>query len=236
MVSLRSPLKILVLGGIGALLTVWVVENPQDSLVARLVTYDKVWGLLAQHLYLVGISALLAVVTAVPLGIALTRPRLRSWAPRVLALVNICQTVPSLAVVALSVGLMGVGARPAIIALWIYALLPILSNTLIGFQEVDASITEAAHGMGMKALHVLFRVELPMAAAMIMAGVRTAVTITIGSAILAAFVGGGGMGNLIIAGNNISRWQVLVLGAALPVLMALMADIAFESFEKQVEI
>jgi osmoprotectant transport system permease protein len=90
--------------------------------------------------------------------------------------------------------------------------------------------------MGMKAWHVLFRVEIPMAASMIMAGVRTAVTITIGSAILAAFVGGGGMGNLIIAGNNISRWQVLVLGAALPVLMALIADIAFESFEKQVEI
>lgn len=236
MVSLRSSLRILVLGSLGALLTVWVVENPQDSLVARLVTYEKVWGLLAQHFYLVGVSALLAVFTALPLGIALTRPRLRSWAPRVLALVNICQTVPSLAVVALSVGLMGVGARPAIVALWIYALLPILSNTLTGFQQVDASITEAAHGMGMKAWHVLFRVELPMSAAMIMAGVRTAVTITIGSAILAAFVGGGGMGNLIIAGNNISRWQVLVLGAALPVLMALIADIVFEGLEKHVEI
>ncbi len=233
MVSLRSPLKIVLLGSIGVLMTVWVVENPQDSVVARLVTYDKVWGLLLQHFYLVGASALLAVVTSVPLGIALTRPRLKSWAPRVLALVNVCQTVPSLAVVALSVGFMGVGSRPAIIALWIYALLPILSNTLVGFQEVDPAITEAAHGMGMKAWRVLFRVELPMAASMIMAGIRTAVTITIGSAILAAFVGGGGMGNLIIAGNNISRAQVLVLGAALPVLMALMADLFFEGIEKR---
>lgn len=236
MAALRSFLKILLLGSLGALLTVWVVENPQDSLVARLVTYSKVWSLLAQHFYLVGVSALLAIVTAVPLGVALTRHRLKSWAPRVLALVNVCQTVPSLAVVALSVGFLGVGSKPAIIALWIYALLPILSNTLVGFQEVDPSITEAAHGMGMTAGHVLFRVELPMAAAMIMAGIRTAVTITIGSAILAAFVGGGGVGNLIIAGNNISRWQVLVLGASLPVLMALMADIVFQGIEKKAKL
>ncbi len=233
MASFNTLLKVLLLAVAGVLLSVWVVENPQDTLVARLVTYDKVWGLLVQHVYLVVVSSLLAVVTAVPLGVALTRPRFKAWAPRVLALVNVGQTVPSLAVVALSVGLLGVGSKTAIVALWIYSLLPILSNTLVGFQEVDPAITEAAHGMGMKARHVLFRVELPMAAALILAGIRTAVTITIGSAILAAFVGGGGMGNLIIAGNNISRWQVLVLGATLPVLMALMADAVFERLEKK---
>jgi osmoprotectant transport system permease protein len=101
---------------------------------------------------------------------------------------------------------------------------------------VDPSITEAAYGMGMKAHRVLVRVELPMAAAMIMAGIRTSVTVTIGSAILAAFVGGGGMGNLIIAGNNISRSQVLVLGAVWPVLMALMADVVFEGLEKKLKL
>ncbi len=231
MATLRSLLKVVGYALIGILLSLWVVENPQDSLVARLVTYDKVRGLLLQHLYLVCVSAFLAVATAIPLGVALTRKRLRSWAPRVLALVNVCQTVPSLAVVALSVGFLGVGAQTAIIALWIYSLLPILSNTLVGLQDVDPSITEAAHGMGMNARHVLFRVELPLAASMIMAGIRTAVTVTIGSAILAAFVGGGGMGNLIIAGNNISRYQVLVLGAVWPVLMALMADVIFERLE-----
>ncbi len=236
MASLGSLFKILVLAALGAGLSVWVVENPQDNLVARLVTYDKVGALLLQHLFLVVVSAFLAVATAVPLGVALTRPKLKAWAPRVLALVNVCQTVPSLAVVALSVGFLGVGAKTAIIALWIYSLLPILSNTLIGLQEVDAAITEAARGMGMRPRRVLWRVELPMAAAMITAGIRTAVTVTIGSAILAAFVGGGGMGNLIIAGNNISRWQVLVLGAALPVLMALAADVVFESLERKVRL
>ena len=178
MASLSSVLKLLLYAVLGFGLSVWVVENPQDSLVARLVTYDKVLVLLVQHVGLVVVSALLAIVTAVPLGIALTRPRLKSWAPRVLAVVNVGQTVPSLAVVALSVGLLGVGAKTAIVALWIYSLLPILSNTLVGLQEVDPAITEAAHGMGMKARHVLFRVELPMAAALIMAGIRTAVTVT----------------------------------------------------------
>jgi len=236
MESLRVLFKVLLLGGAGAALSFWVVSYPQDSIVARLVTYDKVWALLVQHLFLVIASALLAVLTAVPLGAALTRPFLRSWAPRVLAVVNVFQTVPSLAVVALSVGILGIGAKTAIIALWIYSLLPILSNTLIGFQEVDASIKEAALGMGMKAGRVLLRVELPMAASMILAGIRTAVTVTIGSAILAAFVGGGGMGNLIIAGNNISRWQVLVLGASLPVLMALISDVVFERLERSLKL
>ena len=231
MASFSALVKVLLLGAVGVLLCVWVVENPQDSLVSRLVTYDKVWVLLLQHLYLVAASALLAVVTAVPLGVALTRPAWKAWAPRVLAVVNVGQTVPSLAVVALTVGVLGVGSKTAIVALWIYSLLPILRNTLVGFQALDPAITEPARGMGMKPRRVLFRVELPLAAPLILAGIRTAVTITIVSAILAAFVGGGGMGNLIIAGNNISRWQVLVLGATLPVLMALVADIAFERLE-----
>ena len=216
---------------LAVLLSVYVVERPQDSMVARLVSYRKILELLGQHLYIVGLSSALAILTAVPGGILLTRPRLKRWAPRAVSLVNIGQTVPSLAIIALSVGLLGIGARTAIIAMWIYSLLPILNNTLVGLEEVDPAITEAARGMGMTPGHVLTRVEVPLALGLIMAGIRTAVTINIGSAILAAFVGGGGLGNLIIAGNNISRIQVLVLGAALPVLMALSADAVFEMIE-----
>jgi osmoprotectant transport system permease protein len=221
---------------IGIFMTVDVVRWPQDSMVARLVSYRKILELLGQHLYIVGISSALAILTAVPAGILLTRPRLKSWAARVVSLVNIGQTVPSLAIIALSVGLLGIGARTAIIAMWIYSLLPILHNTLVGIQDVDPAIIEAANGMGMKPAHVLMKVEVPLALAMILAGIRTAVTINIGSAILAAFVGGGGLGNLIIAGNNISRMQVLVLGAALPVLMALSADALFEMIEQRTRI
>jgi osmoprotectant transport system permease protein len=213
---------------IGILLTVYVVRSPQDSMVARLVSYRKILELLGQHMYIVGISSALAILSAVPAGVLLTRPRLKRWAPRVVSLVNVGQTVPSLAIIALSVGLLGIGARTAIIAMWIYS--------LVGIQDVDPAIIEAANGMGMQPGHVLMKVEVPLALAMILAGIRTAVTVNIGSAILAAFVGGGGLGNLIIAGNNISRIQVLVLGAALPVLMALSADAVFEMIEQRTRV
>jgi osmoprotectant transport system permease protein len=223
--------KIALCAAIGFLLSLQVVLHPQDRLVARLVSSHKVLALLGQHLTIVGISSALAILLGVPAGVLLTRRRLRPWAPRAVALANIGQTVPSLAVIALSVGLLGIGARTAIIAMWIYSLLPILTNTLVGLREVDPQLIEAANGMGMRPRRVLLRVELPLALPMILAGIRTAVTINIGSAILAAFVGGGGLGNLIIAGNNISRIQVLVLGAGLPVLMALAADAVFEMIE-----
>ena len=230
-----QPLKLVLLIVFGVLLSIYVVEKPQDNLVARLVSYPKIYALLGQHLKIVGISCLLAIVTAVPLGILFTRPRFKKWAPRIVDLVNIGQAVPSLAVVALSVGLLGVGVQSAIIALWLYSLLPILNNTLTGINELDRSILEAATGMGMKPARTLWKIELPLAFPLIISGIRTAVTINIGSAILAAFVGGGGLGNLIIAGNNISRWQVVVLGAALPVIMALIADVGFDLFEQRVK-
>lgn len=116
--------------------------------------------------------------------------------------------------------------------MWLYSLLPILNNTLTGINELDRSIIEAAHGMGMNPRRILWKIELPLAFPLIISGIRTAVTINIGSAILAAFVGGGGLGNLIIAGNNISRWQVIVLGAVLPVIMALVADTGFDLYER----
>jgi osmoprotectant transport system permease protein len=223
--------KIVLCLAIGLLLSRQVLAHPQDGLVARLVTRPKLLALVGQHLYIVALSSGLAILTAVPAGVLLTLPGLRQWATRVVSVASIGQTVPSLAVIALSVGLLGIGARTAIIAMWIYSLLPILNNTLTGIRKVDPAIIEAAHGMGMRRSHVLLKIQVPLALPMIMAGIRTAVTINIGSAILAAFVGGGGLGNLIIAGNNISRTQVLVLGAALPVLMALAADAVFEMIE-----
>lgn len=233
---IKNIIIILILIAIGIILSIYVVENPQDSMVSRLVSYNKISALLKQHLYIVSVSSGLAILTAVPIGILLTRPKFKKWTSRVVSIVNVGQTIPSLAIVALLVGVLGVGAKTAIIALWIYSLLPILNNTLIGVGEVDKAIIEAANGVGMKASHVLTKVEIPLAMPMIIAGIRTAITINIASAILAAFVGGGGLGNLIIAGNNISRWQVLVLGAALPVLMALIADSVFGIIEQKIKL
>lgn len=224
-------IKIAVLLFIGFCLSGYVVQNPQDGLVARTVSYHKIIVLLGQHLYIVAISCSLAILTAVPVGIWLSRPKYRKWIPKVVGIVNIGQTIPGLAIIALTVGILGIGSKPTIIALWVYSILPILNNTLIGMSEVDSSIIEAANGMGMKAGRVLYKVEIPLALPLIIAGIRTAVTINIGSAILAAFVGGGGLGDLIITGNNINRWQVLVLGATIPVLLALAADAFFEIIE-----
>lgn len=225
---------LVLLVGIG--LSYYVVKYPQDKTVARLVTYDKIIKSIGQHLSMVGISSGLALITALPLGIVLTRRRWKKVAPKVVAMVNIAQTIPSLAIIALFVGVLGIGAPTAILALWLYSLLPILNNTMVGIMEVDKSVIEAARGMGMKSGRILRKVELPLATPIILAGIRTSVTITIGTAILGAFVGAGGLGDFIISGNNVSRWQVLVLGATLPALMALFADYLFGLLEEKVTI
>ena len=224
------PLLLLVLG-IG--FSIYVVEFPQDKIVGRFISYEKILKLLWQHIYIVLLSSGLAIFTSVPLGILLTRLRFKKFAPRVVNVVNIGQTIPSLAIVALLVGILGIGAQAAILALWIYSLLPILNNTLVGILEVDHAIIEAARGMGMKPGRILTRIEIPLALSIIIAGIRTALTINIGTAILAGFVGAGGLGDLIISGNNISRWQILVLGASLPALMAILADYLFGLLEEQ---
>ena len=214
----------------------YVINYPQDKIVERFMSYEKIIMAITQHLKIVVISSLMAIGTSVPLGIILTRPKFKKFAPRVLSIVNIGQTIPSLAIVALFVGILGIGINTAILALWIYSLLPILNNTLVGIIGVDKSIIEAAKGMGMQPKRILFKIEVPLALPVMVAGIRTAVTINIGTAIFAAFVGGGGLGDLIIAGNNVNRWQILVLGATLPALMAILSDIAFGIVERKTTI
>jgi len=229
--NVLTPILLLAVG-IG--FSCYVVEFPQDKIVESFMSYEKISKLLWQHIYMVLISCTIAIATSVPLGILLTRTGYRRIAPRIVNIVNIGQTIPSLAIVALFVGLLGIGARTAIFALWIYSLLPILNNTLAGILKVDTSVIEAARGMGMKPFRILVKVELPLALPIIIAGIRTAITINIGTAILAGFVGAGGLGDLIITGNNISRWQILVLGASLPALMAMLADHLFGLLEKRI--
>jgi len=220
---------VLVLLGLG--FSYFVVEYPQDSIVERYVTYNKIWDLLVQHIYLVIISGSFAVFTSIPLGILLTRPRFKRYTSLLVNVVNIGQTIPSLAILALFVTILGVGVKTAIFALWLYSLLPILNNTLAGILGVDDSIIEAAKGMGMRPGRILAKIEVPLALPVIMAGIRTSIIINIGTATLGAFVGAGGLGELIVAGNNISRWQILVCGALLSALLAILADHVLGLFE-----
>jgi len=218
---------------LGVAFSYYVVQYPQDSIVRRFVTYDKIISSLFDHIKLVLVSGGLAIFTSTPLGILLTRPKFKPFTPTITGVVNIAQTIPSLAILALFVGIIGIGFKTAIFALCLYSLLPILNNTLAGIMGVNSSIIEAARGMGMKQSRILTKIELPLALPVIMAGIRTAVTINIGTATLAAFVVAGGLGDLIIAGNNINRWQILVAGALLSALLAILTDYLLSLLESK---
>lgn len=215
------PGAILLVAGVGAW---YVIHYPQDSIVANFITWTKLLTCLKQHLYLILVSSALAVCTSVPLGIIITRKSFQRLCGPVVAVVNICQTIPSFAVIALFVGILGIGAKTAIFALWIYSLLPILNNTIAGIRGVNPAMIDAAYGMGMTKFETLYKIELPSALPVIFAGIRTAVVINVATAIIAAFVGAGGLGDLIIAGKNINRMQIMLLGAGYSTLLALFID------------
>ena len=189
---------------------------------------------IGQHVWLVFISIAIAIVIALPLGILITRKK-RLRGP-VLGLANVMQTIPSLALFGFLIPLPfigGIGPRIAIVALVFYALLPIIRNTVTGILGVDASVREAAVAMGMTDRQVLLQVELPLAMSVILTGVRVAVVITIGVAIIAAEVGAGGLGEYIFRGLRLNDNRLLLAGAVPSALMALIADFGFGLIEKQ---
>lgn len=182
----------------------------------------KVWQLLLQHIGLTLVSVLLAALIAVPLGIAITtRPRLRRL---LLGFAGVLQTIPSLALLVIVIPFLGIGKAAAIVALFLYALLPILRNTYTGIDGVDRELLDAARGMGMRRWDVLQRVQLPLALPTIMAGIRTATVIGIGVATLAAFINAGGLGELIVRGLYLNDTGLLLLGAIPAGLLAIVAD------------
>jgi osmoprotectant transport system permease protein len=189
---------------------------------------------IAQHVWLVFISIVIAVAIALPVGILITR-RKRLRQP-VLALANVMQTIPSLALFGFLIPLPfigGIGPRTAIVALVFYALLPIIRNTVTGIVGVDPNVREAAVAMGMTDRQVLFQVELPLALSVILTGVRVAVVITIGVAIIAAAVGAGGLGEYIFRGLRVNDDRLLLAGAVPSALMALAADFGFTLIERR---
>lgn len=185
-----------------------------------------------RHLQLSGAAVLLAILLAVPLGIAASRlPLLRRLS---LGAAGVIQTVPSLALLAFMIPLpgLGLGARSAIAALVLYAVLPILRNTYTGIVEVDPDLLEAAEGMGLRQRQILTRVQLPLAVRTIMAGVRTAAVISVGVATLAAFIGAGGLGEPILTGLELNDTDLILTGAAPAALLAVLVDLALGLVER----
>lgn len=184
---------------------------------------------LLDHIQISFIALFFAVVIAIPLGIFLTNKK--KIADSIIGISAVLQTIPSLALLGLLIPLFGIGKVPAIIALVVYALLPILRNTFTGINEVDASLKEAATAMGMNPWKRLVKVELPLAMPIIMAGIRTAMVLIVGTATLAALIGAGGLGDIILLGIDRNNPSLIVLGAVPAACLALVFDFLLKKLE-----
>lgn len=185
------------------------------------------------HLLLVLASVLLAALVAVPMGVLLTRP---SWQRRARPLqhaVNVAQTVPGLAVIALASVVLGIGWAPALFALFLYGLLPILNNTVAGLSGISPALKEAARGLGLSAAQVFWRLEIPLAMPVILAGVRTSFVVNVGAAALAAEIGAPCLGTLIFQGVGTSNVGLILAGAAPTALLAVGSDLALARLERR---
>ncbi|MET9151557.1 ABC transporter permease [Streptomyces griseoflavus] len=202
----------------------WFEQADLDALTRNALSNGQVSKALWQHIELTVISTFFVLIIAIPLGILLTRPMFRRATPVAMTLANMGQATPAIGLLALLVIWLGIGRRAALIGIIAYAVLPVLSNTIAGLKANDPTLLEAARGIGMSPLGVLTRVELPLAVPLILAGVRTALVLNVGTATLATFGGGGGLGVLITTGITSQRMPVLVVGSILTVALALLVD------------
>jgi osmoprotectant transport system permease protein len=213
-----------ILGVALLLLYLYIQNKTLDSIEQRTVNYGFIKTSLIAHIKLTAVAAFFIVLIAVPLGILLTRKRARFLTPPVLALANIGQSTPAVGLLVLLTLAWEPGFKTAVIGLIAYSVLPVLRNTVVGIQQVDRNLVDAGRGMGMTGRAVLARVELPLAVPVILAGVRTALVLSVGVATLATFVNAGGLGDIIITGIKLQRTPVLITGSVLTIVLALAFD------------
>jgi len=221
----RSKMPYLVLAGIALAIAVGLYAS---GLATEILRYRKdIVYLTKQHLVLVAISGSAAIVSGVAIGIWLSRPWMARWAEGAIQAVNMVTSIPTLGKLALMMSLLGIGALPAIVGLWIATLLPIIRNTYEGIRAVPAHLVDAAHGMGMGPAAILMRVELPNALFVMFAGVRTAMAVNVGTAPIAFLIGGGGLGELIFTGIDLQEHAMMLAGAIPTALLAVAVDFLF---------
>ena len=209
---------------VGLILTyVYVSNQTLDTIEQRALEPGNVLSQLGQHLLLTLYSTVLVLVIAVPIGIALSRPGARRVQGPVLALGGFAQALPPFGVLLL-LGFWEFGVRSAVIGLTLAALLPVLRNTVVGLQQVDQSLIEAARGMGMSARQTLFSVEIPLAVPVIVAGLRVALVLNVGTATLATYIGAGGLGELVQQALRLNRINLLFVSGAIIAALALLID------------
>lgn len=203
---------------------VWRFTTTIDSIELVTMNWSALGSAVWQHVKLTVVGTVLVVIFAIPLGIALTRRRFRSLSGPVLAFANGGQAAPSIGLLVLAAMWLGFGFWTAILALGVYAILPVLRNTIVGLDGVDRTLVEAGRGMGMSAMTALLRIEIPLAIPVIMTGVRTALVLMVGTASLAVFINAGGLGIYITTGVSLFRNGVLVTGGVMISSLALLID------------
>ncbi|MEC1155901.1 ABC transporter permease [Cytobacillus horneckiae] len=191
-----------------------------------------VWEQFFRHFLMSAYGVLFAAIVGIPIGILIARyHKLSGW---VISLANIIQTIPALAMLAVLMLVMGLGTNTVVFALFLYSLLPIIKNTYTGIRNVDSALLESGKAMGMTKFQVLRMVELPLSLSVIMAGLRTALVITIGVATIGTFFGAGGLGDIILRGTNAEDGTAIILAGAIPTaLMAVIADVVMGWIERK---
>lgn len=203
-------------------LGIWVSASGLTESIA--MYWDDIVYLTKQHLVLVCSSGFAAILIGVPVGVLLSRPSMEKYAESIMQVFNVGTTIPTLAVVALSMTILGIGFPPAFFGLFVASLLPIIRNTYAGLLTVPAHLKEAATGMGMTRQQILWRVELPNALYVIFSGIRTALAINVGTTPLAFLIGGGGLGELIFTGIDLMDTGMLLAGAIPTAALAVAVD------------
>jgi osmoprotectant transport system permease protein len=202
---------------------VWVYAD-LDSTTERILAWDALQRNIIDQLNMTFWSTLLVIVVAIPLGIFITRPNFKRFAGPIVTFANSGQAIPAFGLLVLFAGWLGRGQRTAIIAFSVFALLPVLRNTMVGLQQVDQAVIEAGRGMGLSKRQALFGIELPLAVPVILAGVRTALVINVGMATLAYLIGGGGLGEPIGAGLQLNRPTAVFIAGGMVAALALLID------------
>ncbi|MFQ6396086.1 ABC transporter permease [Nocardia sp. KC 131] len=216
-----EPIIILVIG-IGYI--IWYRSTTFTATEKASLDWANLQNTILQHIKLTVVATVIVVVVAIPLGIALTRPTLKWLEPIAVNIANIGQAAPAVGLLVLFTFWLGTGFRTAIVGLVVYAILPILQNTIVGLQQVDQRTIEASRGIGFSGGRTLFQVELPLAVPVILNGVRTALVILVGTATLSTFIGATSLGTLITTGVTLFLPKLLISGAILVGLLALTID------------
>ena len=207
-----------------ALVLLYTANRQLDSVEQRVLNPAYLWAKFLEHIWLTVTSTVLVIAIALPLGIALSRPAVGRIRTGTLAFGGFMQALPAYGVIILLAFIVGFGTTTAIIALVLASFLPVLTNTVVGLRQVDPALIEAARGMGMSARQTLLQVEIPLAVPVMVAGIRVALVLNVGTAALTTFIGAGGLGEPISAMLNLGRSQAVFATSAIVAALALLID------------